>query len=53
MKVMGTADFLIFLFAAFVDLGVFFLLRSMRRRDLVNERVIRSLDTALRYQRIQ
>ena len=50
---MDAADFMILLFAAFVDLGVLFLLRGMRRRDQVNERVKRSLNSALRYQRIE
>lgn len=50
---MGTADALIFLIAALVDLAVFFLLRGASRRAQVNQRVVRSLETALRYQRVQ
>jgi hypothetical protein len=50
---MGAADILIFLFAALVDLAAFFALRRMRLRDKVNERVKKSLDTALRYQRLE
>jgi hypothetical protein len=49
---MGTADALIFLIAALVDLAVFFLLRSASRRAQVTQRVVRSLETALRYQRL-
>ena len=50
---MGTADALIFLIAALVDLAVFFLLRGASRRAQVNQRVVRSLETALRSQRVQ
>jgi hypothetical protein len=49
---MGAADFLIFLFAALADLAALFLLRRVRRHDKVNQRIIHSLNTALRYQRI-
>lgn len=50
---MGAADILIFLIAALGYLTAFILLRRLRRHDLVNERVMKSLDTALRYQRIE
>jgi len=50
---MGAADILIFLVAAFGYFTAFILLRRMRRRDKVNQRVVRSLDTALRYQRFE
>jgi hypothetical protein len=50
---MGTADFLIFLFAAMADLAALGLLRRMRRHDKLPRRVVRSLDAALRCQRIE
>jgi positive regulator of sigma E activity len=50
---MGAADILIFLIAVLGYLTAFIMLRRMRRRDKVNERVVRSLDTAIRYQRIE
>jgi hypothetical protein len=50
---MGPADFLIFLFAALADLAALFLLRRMRRRDSVSQRVVRSMASAVRYQRIE
>jgi len=49
---MGAADILIFLIAALGYLTAFILLRRMRLRDKLSKRVVRSLDTALRYQRI-
>jgi hypothetical protein len=50
---MGPADFLIFLFAALADLAALGLLRRMRRNDKLPRRVVRSLDAALRCQRIE
>jgi hypothetical protein len=48
MGVMGAADFLIFLIAALGYCTAFILLRRMRLRDKVNDRVKKSLATALR-----
>jgi len=53
MGAMGAADFLIFLIAALVDLGVFCLLRGWHRRSEVNHRISQSLETALRSERIR
>jgi len=50
---MGPADFLIFVFAALADLAALGLLRRMRRHDKLSRRVVRSLDAALRCQRIE
>jgi hypothetical protein len=50
---MGAADFLIFLIAALGYFTAFILLRRMRRRDRLNERVQKSLDTALRSNNLQ
>jgi hypothetical protein len=49
---MGAADILIFLVAALGYFTAFYLLRRMRRRDKVNDRVLKSLGAARRYQRI-
>ncbi|HUI78086.1 MAG TPA: hypothetical protein VLY24_09220 [Bryobacteraceae bacterium] len=50
---MGTADLLIFLFAALADVAALIMLRRMRKREKINKRVKRSLDDALRYHRIE
>jgi hypothetical protein len=50
---MGVADILIFLIATLAYLTAFILLRRMRRNDHVDQRVKKSLDTALRYQRLE
>jgi NO-binding membrane sensor protein with MHYT domain len=50
---MGAADALIFLIAALGYFTAFRLLRRMRRRDKINERIVRSLDAALRSQRLE